>query len=75
MITKGVGVGGWMKKVKGWEVQIGSSNRREAVNYSMGNVVDNIVITLYGARWVLEISGGALCKMCDCLNTMLYTWN
>ena len=26
------------------------------VKYSIGNIVNNIVITMYGARWVLELS-------------------
>ena len=27
------------------------------VRYSRGNIFNNIVMTMYGARWVLEISG------------------
>ena len=27
------------------------------VKYSIENVINNTVITMYGARWVLEISG------------------
>lgn len=38
-----------------------------------GNSVDNIVITSYGARWVLEILKRSLCKVYDYLITMLYT--
>ena len=34
--------------------------------------VNNIVITMYGVRRVLEISGGTLCKVYDCLIAMLY---
>ena len=46
-----------MKKVKGlkstnWLLQ----NSHKDVKYSMGNRVINIVITIYGASWVLEIS-------------------
>ena len=26
--------------------------------YSVGNTVNNIEITMYGANWLLEISGG-----------------
>ena len=29
----------------------------------MGSMVNNIVITMYGARWVLEISEGPHCKV------------
>ena len=25
------------------------------VNYSIGNIVNNIVITMYGIRWVLDL--------------------
>ena len=34
-------------------------------------ISNNILIILYGARWVLEISEGTLCKVYDCLTTML----
>ena len=30
---------------------------RDVIKYSIGNIV-NIVITMYGDRWVLEILGG-----------------
>ena len=46
-------------------------NSHGDVKYSVGDVVDNIVITMYGARWVLKISGGTLSKIYDCLTTML----
>ena len=36
------------------------------------DIVNNMVITSHCARWVLEISAGALCKVYDYLNTMLY---
>ena len=36
-------------------------------------VVNNIAMTMYGSSWVLEISGGTLCKVYDYLNTVLYT--
>ena len=53
-----------MEKVKGlrntnWQLQ----NSHEDVKYSIGNIVNNVVITMYGARWELEIPGGALCKV------------
>ena len=28
-----------------------------------------------GARWILEISGGPVCKVYDCLTTTLHPWN
>ena len=37
------------------------------------NEVNNIVVTMYGAKWVLEISWGSLVKVNDCVNSMLYT--
>ena len=51
---RGCGLG---EKVKGlrrtnWQLQ----NSHRDVNYSIENVVNNTVITVYGARWVLEIS-------------------
>ena len=64
----------WVEIVKGlrstdWESQ--SSHR--GVKYIIGNTVNTIVITRYGARWVLKTSQGRLCKVDDCLTTMLYT--
>ena len=52
-----------------------TQNSHEDVKYSIGNVVNNIVRTVYGTRWVPEISGGTLCKVYDCLTTTLSTWN
>ena len=48
----------WVKKVKGlrstnWWLQ----NSHEDIKCSIGNIVNNIVIAMYGARWVLELSG------------------
>lgn len=43
------------------------------VKYSTGNRVNNIATTMYGATSLLEISGGAHCKVYDSLITMLYT--
>ena len=68
------GSGGWVKKGKGlrstnWWLQ----NSPRDVKLSTGNVVNNIVITMCGARWALEISGGTCCEVHDCLTTMLYT--
>ena len=48
-------------------------NLNRTVKYSIGNIVNNIVKTMCGARWVLEISGGALRKVYDHLITLLYT--
>ena len=48
-------------------------NSHGDVKYSLGNIVSNIVITTYGARWALNSSGGTLCKVYDCQTTMLYS--
>ena len=40
---------------------------------SIGNIVSNYIVTMYGARGVLEISGCTLCKVYDCLTSTLYT--
>ena len=68
------GIKGMGEKCKGlrstsWQLQ----NSHRDVKYSTRNVVNNTVITMYGARWVPEIMRGSLCKIYDCLNTLLYT--
>ena len=45
-----------------WQLQ----HSHEGVKYSTGNIVNNIVVTVCGAMWVLEILG-SLCKVYDCL--------
>ena len=52
---------------------IPDATKSQDVKHSLGNLVDNMVRTMSGARWVLELSGGPLCKACDCLTTTLYT--
>ena len=56
---RGGGLGNWVKKVKGlrttnWQPQ----NSHGDVKYTLGNIVNNITITMYCARWVLKILGG-----------------
>ena len=51
-------VGGWVKKMKGlrstnWQLP----NSHKDVKDSKGNIVKNIVITMYGVRWVPDLSG------------------
>ena len=46
-----------MKNVKelrsrNWDLQIVTG-----IKYSIGNIVNNIVVTVYGARWVLDTLG------------------
>ena len=65
------GLGNWVKNVKGlrstnWLLQ----NNHRDVRYSIGNVVNNTVITMYGATWLLDLSGGSLHKLYTCLCTM-----
>ena len=53
-----MGVGLWarVKKVKGLIIQIPSyKNSPGDVKYSVRNRVNNIVITLYGVRWVADL--------------------
>ena len=38
-------------------------NSHEDVKYSIGNTVNNIVITMSGAKWVLEVLGGPHCHV------------
>ena len=59
-----------MKKIKG----LRSAHRwlqdsHGDVKHGIGNIVNNIVITVCGARWELKILGGTLCKVYDCLTT------
>ena len=42
---------------------------------SIGNIVNDTVITVGGARWALEVPRGTLCKVYDSLTTELYTSN
>lgn len=54
MLNRWEGCGGeWVKKVKGIkEVQIaGYKISHGAVKYSVRNIVNNILINIYGARW------------------------
>ena len=59
-----------MKKVKGlrstdWWLQ----NCHGDIKNGIENIVNNIVITMSGAIWVLEISGRTLCKVYNCTKT------
>ena len=55
--------GGWMKEAKAlrgtnWQLHYSIGD----VKQSIENIVNNIVISMYDARWVLELLGGSLCK-------------
>ena len=59
-----MGLGGLAKKVKGlrstvWLLQ----NSPGDVKYSKRDVVNNILITMYGVAWVGHLSGGSLSKL------------
>lgn len=43
------------------------------VEDTMGNTANNIATATDGASWGLEISGGTLSKVYECLTTKLYT--
>ena len=54
------GLGHWVKMVK----VLASTDRylqnsQGDIRYNIGNTVKNIVLTVYGARWGLDISGGS----------------
>ena len=52
-----------------WQLQ----NSPRDVKYSIGNIGNNIIITMCGVRLMLYLLGGSLCKLYKCLPTMLYT--
>ena len=61
-------------KCKGYYARILLPPRPRAIQVSSeANIVNKIVVTMYGAKWVLEISWGSLVKVNDCVNSMLYT--
>lgn len=49
-----------------------NTNVKGDVKYGIGSIVNNIVVTTYGAMWMLDMSWGLLCKGFDCLTTMPY---
>ena len=58
------GLEGWVKMITGlrstnWSLQ----NSHGDVKYSIGNIVNNIVITVYGVRWVLDLLGWSFSKL------------
>ena len=57
-MPEGRSLGDWVRKVKGLRSTDGQSqNSHEDVKYSTGNIVSSVAISMYGASWVLEISG------------------
>ena len=45
------------------------------VKYWIENIVNYVVITVYGIRWAWELSGWSLHKLHRCLTTVLCDWN
>ena len=71
-IDRREGIGRLSEKVRSlrsidWQLQ----NSHGDVKYSMGNIVNNTVITMYGASKILEKSWRTLCKY-DYLTRVLY---
>lgn len=50
-----------------------ATNTHGDVKYGMGNIENNILITMCGVRWVLDLLVGSLYKLYKCLITLLYT--
>ena len=52
--------GGWRISKKGEGIQkykLVVTEQSQDVQYSVGNIVNNVVMTMYGARWVLDLLG------------------
>ena len=70
--------GGWVKEVEGIErcqlsVIKGISHRER--KYSIGDTVNNIIITVYGDRWQDDLPWWSFHNVDRCQITLLYTWN
>ena len=72
MVPEGRGLGRLGAKGEGIERYRQLQNSHGDVKYSIGNIINNVVITMYDAQWVLEISGGTLYKVYNCEITMLH---
>ena len=44
------------------------------VKHSIGNISNNIVITMHGEKWILDLFGRSLRTLYKCLTTILYYW-
>ena len=70
----GGGTGGPGERDKGIQkYKLAVTKQSEGYTVQHRNIVDNILITMYGVRWGLGIWEGPVCKVHDCLTTMLYT--
>ena len=66
-IQRGGRSGDREEEVKGLRRTMWSQNSHRRVKYGIGTIISNTVITVSGARWALEISGGRSVKVYDCL--------
>lgn len=75
--TPNVGETHEQKRILSWFTQwnLFILPKRLPVKYSIGSLVNNIVITTCGATWILKIPGESFCKVYDCLTMRWYTWN
>ena len=48
-------------------------NNHADVKNNIVNIVSSTVMTMYDARWVLEISGGLLCRLYNRQTVILYS--
>lgn len=61
-------------KEKGLEnINCESQNSHGDMKYRMGNKANNVVKTMHGVRWTLDLSRGGLYKVYRWLRTVLYT--
>ena len=56
-MTEGRAVGGQWKGKGIKKGKLVATNSHRIVKYSIGNVVNNVVMTVHGARWVLDLLG------------------
>ena len=69
---KGVGeMGGKGEQIKKYKLVI--TKQSWDVKFSIKNIVNDIVITVDDARSVLALSGESLCKLYNCMTTILCT--
>lgn len=61
----------WMKRVKRYKFLV--RNKRHAVMYITGNMLNNIVINFCGNRWLQHFLWRLFCDVYKCQITMLYT--
>lgn len=68
----GLGIKGGGSKSADRELQSGPGDGES----STGTLVHDAVVTVHGARWVPDLTGGELRRSYLCLTTMLlFTWN